>query len=378
MRLALEALERCERLSRPEAWPLWWERYVQSRPDYREKGEVLRLKMNQAGQDIHALLLWVEGMAEEASKSEAVELLGRVFEENFECVQDGAVEKRRAQPSGAVQNPHDPQAQWSTKDTKQWVGYKAQVAETVEQSPRAKGEPTKSVITAIVTQEARASDKAALPKVEQALEEAGEPMPSVIYVDAGYTSGAELARALEEGRELRGPVQPGPIKDGRSSSEAFDVNIEKRSALCPTGHRSTNCSRLENGKTGDAAYRFEWKGSLCKPCDRRRQCLGKEQKHRTLVVGERHDLIQDRRREQTTEQFAKDMRHRNGIEGTISELCRGYGLRRSLYRGIEKTRLQNSMIGAACNIKRWWRRVTWEQKEAAKRVAPEEMATALA
>ena len=379
MRLALEALERCERVSRPESWPLWWERYVESKPEYREKAEVLRLKMKQAGADIHEVLVWVESLGTGAPKSEAVELLKRVFEENFEYAHGGAVEKRRAQPPGAVCNPHDPQAQWSAKDTakrKEWVGYKAQVAETVEERPRKKGEPTRAVITAIVTQEAIASDKAALPVVEQALEKVGEPKPKVMYADAGYTSGGELARAREEGRELRGPVAPPPTRDGRYSSEAFDVNIGNRSAVCPAGQASTNCSRLKNGKTGEVTYRFEWNRSLCEPCERRNQCLGKGQRHRTLVVGERHELIQSRRREQTTEEFARDMRHRNGIEGTISELCRGYRLRRCLYRGIERTRLQNNMVAAACNIKRWWRRVRWEQREAAKAVMNAEIATA--
>jgi len=379
MRLALLALERGEQLSRPETWPLWWERYVESKPDYRDKGDVLRLKMNQAGADIHEVLLWMKRLGKEAPQSEELHLLRRVFEENFECAQGGTVQKRRAQPSGAVQNPHDPQAQWSAKGTtkrKEWVGYKAQVAETVEEHPRAKGEPTKAVITTMVTQDAIASDKAALPVVEQALEKVGEPKPKVMYVDAGYTSGAELERAREEGRELRGPVQPAPTKDGRYCSEDFDVSIERKSVVCPAGRRSTNCSRLENGKTGAVTYRFEWNRGLCDPCDRRGQCLGKEQRHRTLLVGEHHDLIQSRRQEQKTKEFAQDMRHRNGIEGTISELCRGYHLRRCRYRGIEKTRLQNSMIGAACNIKRWWRRVAWEQREAELRVTNTEFAAA--
>jgi hypothetical protein len=235
MRPALEALEKCEQLSRPDLWSVWWERYVESKQDYRDKEDALRLKMNQAGDDIHKALLWTESLKKEAPKSEEVDLLRRVFGENFECAKDGTIEKRRAQPPGAVCNPHDPQAQWSAKDTarrKEWVGYKAQIVETVEEQPREKGEPTKSVITAIVTQEAIASDKAALPVAEQALEAVEEPKPKVTYADAGYTSGGELARALEEGRELRGPIAPPPTRDKRYSSEAFDVSIEKRSAIC--------------------------------------------------------------------------------------------------------------------------------------------------
>jgi len=369
IRLALEALEREEGIARPGEWPLWWERHVESKPDYKAKAESLRLKMDQAGRDARELLAWVERLPEEIGKTEPLVLLKRVFEENFEVVEGGEVSQRRSQPPRAVHNPHDPEAHWSSKDTikkKEWVGYKAQVVETVEEEPREKGEPTKSVITAVVTQDATASDKAAIPVVEKALEAAGEAKPTVLYTDGGYSSGAELARAEEEGRELRAPVQPAPEKDGRYSAEEFDVSVANRTAKCPAGQEGTNCSRLEDGKTGKVTYRFEWKDSVCQACDKKSECLGKEPGHRRLLVGEHHDHVQERRVEQKTEEFAKDMRHRNAIEGTISELARGYGMRKCRYRGKPRARLQNLLIGAACNVKRWCRRVTWELRAALK------------
>jgi hypothetical protein len=62
-----------------------------------------------------------------------------------------------------------------------------------------------------------------------------------------------------------------------------------------------------------------------------------------------------RRRAQQTEQFKGRMQQRNAIEGTISELARAHGLRRSRYRGFAKVELQNLFIGTACNVKRWLR-----------------------
>lgn len=378
MRLALEALECEEGIARPDGWPMWWERYVESKPDYKAKAEILRLKMSQAGQDARDLLGWVESLPEEVRRVETLSLLKRVFEENFEVVEDGGVSTRRCQAGGSVQNPHDPEAQWSCKKEKgkEWVGYKAQIVETAEECRREKGEPTKNVITAVVGQEATASDKSALPIVEEELEAVGESKPEALYADAGYSSGEELARAKEEGRQLRAPVQPAPAKDGRYSSEAFDVNVEERLVRCPGGKVSTNQSRLEEEKTGKVSYRFEWNNKLCGACELRSRCLGKGQSHKSLVVGEHHDLIQARRKEQKTEAFAEEMHRRNGIEGTISELCRAYGLRRCRYRGRRKTRLQNLMIGAASNIKRWCRRVAWELRKATGRCLKVEMATA--
>jgi len=40
-------------------------------------------------------------------------------------------------------------------------------------------------------------------------------------------------------------------------------------------------------------------------------------------------------------------------------------LRRARSRGLAKVRLQNYLIGAACNIKRWLRRQIWMLEQAA-------------
>ena len=58
------------------------------------------------------------------------------------------------------------------------------------------------------------------------------------------------------------------------------------------------------------------------------------------------------------------MHQRNAIEGTSSELTRGHGMRRSRYRGFGKVELQNLLIGAACNVKRWLRCLRGEAKHA--------------
>jgi hypothetical protein len=67
-----------------------------------------------------------------------------------------------------------------------------------------------------------------------------------------------------------------------------------------------------------------------------------------------------------TTAFKERMKQRNAIEGTHSELARGHGARQARYRGLKKVSLQNYFIGAACNVKRWIRRLSWEmQREVA-------------
>jgi transposase len=47
---------------------------------------------------------------------------------------------------------------------------------------------------------------------------------------------------------------------------------------------------------------------------------------------------------------------RAGIEGTLSQGVRGFGMRRSRYVGLAKTHLQHVFIATAMNL---WRIVTW-------------------
>lgn len=298
---------------------------------------------------------------------DAFVLLQRVFLENYTLGTGGDLAKRHAQPPGAVRNPHEPEAQWCTKSTtrdKDWIGYKAQVAETVHEQPRAAGEPTASFLTSVVTQNAIGSDKAGMIEVSDQQRDQGLDVPSALYVDGAYVSSEALKAARDEGRELRGPAPASPDRGKVFTVEAFDVHVEERYSLCPAAQRSSNCSRLEEQSTGKVVFRIEWSKTVCGACPLRPQCVNVGQDHRTFVVGELHSLLQDRRREMQTEAFKQEMHRRNAIEGTQSELVRGYGMRQARYRGLAKVRLQNYLIGAACNIRRLYRRLTWEADQA--------------
>jgi transposase len=371
LRLALLELETsAAAFGKPAWWSVLRERYVESRFDYRSEEATLRAKLQQAGADLLGLWDWVQKLSDATiARGAKTQLLGRALAEHFEVVEGGAVTPRKAPVTGALSNPHDPDAQYSAKghgrQKKEVVGYKTQVAETVPDQKRAKGEPTVAFLTAVETQPAAASDEAGHVQVEAAQAQMGQEQASGWYVDGAYVSAEKLAQMQAEGRTLIGPAQPAPKKDGRYSTEDFDVHVTERRAVCPAGKENTQCSRLEEEKSGKVSYRFEW-STHCHECPLRAQCLGKDQRHRTLVVGEHHEWLQARRREQTTEAFAAEKNKRNAVEGTQSEMVRGHGARAARYRGLPKMRLQNYFIGAACNAKRWIRRLQWEMKQAAR------------
>jgi Transposase DDE domain/Transposase domain (DUF772) len=374
LRLALEELAPAlGDLQRPDFWTLLWERYVESKLDYKSSEAVLKQKQVQVGEDSLRLLRWLEPLPVLLRCGRQVELLRRVFEEHYTVQENNEVTPVKEHAAGVVQNPHDPEAQWSAKGQgkarKDWVGYKVQVAESIGAEPTGKNEPERNFLTSLVTQSAIESDDAGLPASLEAQSQSNLGAPSELYVDGAYVSAANLAQAQKEGRELVGPAQPSPSrKDACYRTEDFDVNVETRQAICPAGKENTQCSRLEEKESGKASYRFEW-STHCHGCSLRAQCVGAGQKHRTLVVGEHHTALQNRRREQTTETFRERMHLRNGIEGAQSELVRGHGLRRARYRGKAKLNLQMQFIGAACNVKRWLRVLAWEAKMAMEAAA---------
>jgi hypothetical protein len=233
-------------------------------------------------------------------------------------------------------------------------------AETVQEQPRQAGEPTASFITAMATQNASESDKAGMAQVFNEEAEMGLELPASLHVDGAYISSEGLQNAHVEGRELHGPAPASPDRGKVFPVDSFDVHMQERYAICPAAERSSNWSRLENKQTGKVDCRIEWSNAVCGACALRDRCVSAGQSHRTMVVGELHAFLQARRLEMKTPAFKLDMHRRNAIEGTQSELIRGYGMRQARYRGKAKVRLQNYLIGAACNIRRLFRRLAWE------------------
>jgi len=359
IRLFLEMLERRQRLGEVPEGQLLRERYVDSEIPYHKLcKEALAEKFRQAGEDMRALLEWVQPQEVLVLQDQA-KLLQRVFAEQFEITPTGP-SVRPQEDSGTVQNPHDPEAQWAAKDQKKttaWVGYKAQIAETVgpaETGAKPKGEPTSQFITEVTTTEAIASDLDGRVRLERQQEQHGLGRADELYVDSAYVTDDTLVQAHEEGRPLLGPARPsGKPRDQRFPVEQFEISIAARRAICPAGRVSTQCSRLENQQTGQVDYRFEW-SYHCDTCPLQSQCTKAGHGRRAVVVSQYHDHLQARRRAMQTEAFQQQMHQRNAIEGTISEFARNGG-RRTRYRGLAKTSLANYFHGAAINVRRWIR-----------------------
>jgi transposase len=353
LRLALEDLEhQVGQNKRPEFWGRLWKFYVESHLDWRLSKTEQANRHRQCGRDMRELVKWIDAENPKLAEREAVKLLRRVFDEQFEVV-EGKLELSTQRPSRAVQNPHDPDAHYADKRTKQWTGYKVHVAETVDPEVpiKEKGEPAEHFITEMFTTEAAQDEMAGLTEVLKREQQHHEIAPQAIYSDGGYVTEHTLTQAEQNGIELLGPTRPNPHK-GPYNTDAFQVDVDKRQAICPQGKLSTQCSCIKDSYMGTEYYRIEW-GNQCDSCPVQKQCTRSKGGRRTLVVGLRHDLVQQRRKEMTEAGFSKSMHPRNGIEGTHSELVRGHAMRRTKYRGLSRVGLSHYFMGAACNVKRY-------------------------
>jgi len=344
---------------RPEFWERLWSLYVQSEVGWRLSKAERDSRYRQCGQDMKEILEWIDKNDAKLSEMESIKLLRRVFGEQFEVI-DATVQSRRTRPSRSVQNPHDPDAHYADKGTKQWIGYKVHVVESVEpeQPAKVKAEPGEHFITEIVTTEAAENEKTGLAEALKRQQEQHEISPRAIYADAGYVTESTLAQAEQYAMELLGPTRPDPHK-GPYNADGFKVDVENQQAICPQGKTSTQCSHIRDSDKGSEYYRLEW-GSQCDSCPIQKQCTRAKSGRRILVVGLRHDLVEKRRKEMKQAEFSRSMYPRHGIEGTHSELVRGHGLRRTKYRGFNRVSLSHYLMGAACNVKRYLRRLAFQ------------------
>ena len=65
---------------------------------------------------------------------------------------------------------------------------------------------------------------------------------------------------------------------------------------------------------------------------------------------EQYQALQAARQRQATETFKTAYAARAGIEGTLSQGIRAFGLRQARYRGLEKVHLQHLLTATALNL----------------------------
>jgi transposase len=312
------------------------------RSDYRMSEAEMQTLLRRTGADGWWLLQQLARAPQNLRDLGEVQTLRTVWQQQFEVDEDDHYQGPRKSMKGSelIQNPHDPEVQYSEKRGKGWKGYRAQVSETAE----AKGDI--NFITDVAVTKAQLQDVSALPEIQARL--AGRNLtPNEQVVDQAYVSTQMLAMSDEQGIRLVGPLPTQPTT-GLFQIPDFQIDLEQRVAICPAGCRSQSAilsKRVDRG----LEYVFAF-GKQCATCSLRQRCTT-ARNGRTLRYHSQHCFLENRQAEMQTEAFWEEMKARPPIEGTLSQLVRQGG-RRARYRGLRRVNLQWILTAMAVNLKR--------------------------
>ncbi len=247
-------------------------------------------------------------------------------------------------------SPYDPEAHFSDKRSVTWTGYQVHLTETYE-------EDAAHLIVPAETCHSMVPDVARTAGIHHKLSEK-QLLPAEHIIEAGYHDAALLVSSAQPyGMALIGPVRgnaswQAPANQGYDLTH-FQIHWDEQRVICPPGKVSTKWRPGEDA-FGNPIIALKFSRSDGKPCPVRSLCTRGETAPRHIVLHprEQHDALQAARERITSAEGKAPYKVRAGVEGTLSQGIRAFGLRRTRYRGLAKTSLQHVATAAAMNIKR--------------------------
>jgi len=234
------------------------------------------------------------------------------------------------------------------------VGYKVHLTETCDDDlPR--------LITNVATSSAPTADGDLTPTIHRALADK-DLLPDRHIVDTGYLDAALLVSSARDfGVDLYGPTR----QDYRwqacaghgFAASAFTIDWEAKTATCPQGRTSISWIPAID-RRDNAVIKIKFSTKDCRHCASRLQCLQSPQQRnprRLITVRAQTEYLAlhaAREREASAAGFKDEYARRAGIEGTMSQGTRAFGLRQCRYIGQAKTHLQHVLTAAAINFVR--------------------------
>jgi transposase len=347
----------------------WYERYGKRIEDVRlprDKAD-REAYAQMVGEDGFYFLEAVEGAEapKEVRKLPILESLRQTWQRHYERTGEGALtaeggakrcvrfKANRELPPAAesIESPYDADARYRHKRDMSWTGYMVHVSETCE--------PTAPhLLTHVHTTPASVHEAQCTIPIQQALLDKALP-PREHFVDAAYISADLLVHSRDEQDiTLRGPTRPSQGWQmqvaGAYTFEQFTVDWEQQQARCPQGKASVSWAERV-GPAGHPFIQVRFSTQDCGTCAQRALCThAKPPQARTLKLHPRpqSEALQAAQAWYAGDEGQRQYGRRAGVEGTLSQGVRAYGLRRTRYRGLPKTHVQHVATAAAINIDR--------------------------
>jgi transposase len=328
----------------------WYERYAHRIEEYRlPKAQAKRTAVVETiGADGYALLEAIDTLPELNCLHHvpAVEILRRVWVQQFELI-DGKPHFRSNEalppPPKMICSPYDSEATYGRKLTTWWVGYKVHLTESCDE-----GAP--HLITHVETSRAGNGDVDVTPVIHHALKEK-DLLPAEHLTDTNYAEAKQFVQSRQQyGIDLIAPTRADHKWQGFDAS-SFQSDWQKQKVRCPAGQESLSWTPAVD-RYDNQVIKIKFSMKDCKPCPLKAHCTKAPRRTISVRVQQHHEALQQARARQKDAAFWEKYRARSGIEGTISQGVRAFGMRRSRYRGMEKTHLQHLIIATAINLVR--------------------------
>jgi transposase len=249
-----------------------------------------------------------------------------------------------------IESPYDLEARYRSRADTAWTGYMVHFSETCDDDQC-------HLMTHVVTTPATIHEIDCTAPIHQALIDK-ELAPQEHFVDSAYVDAQLLVSSPKQGITLVGPARPNGSWQSRKHDafalSQFQVDWQHQQAICPQGKRSTSWVESVD-HTGSRYIKVRFYPQDCANCPVRSQCTKVKPggvRSLKLKPQEEYEALKAARAVHATEAWQQRYKRRAGIEGTISQAVRAFGLRQTRYRGLAKTHLQNLAIAAAMNLDR--------------------------
>jgi len=342
----------------------WYERYGRRIEDYRlpKSQEKRAAYAKQVGEDGFQLLdlLAEENAPKEAASLQEVNTLRLMWDRHYSRDKDnedgnspGQVRfknnRELSRAAEAIESPYDTDARYRSRYSTNWTGYMVHITETCE-------DDDVHLITHVETTEATVHEAKKTESIHLALVEKGLP-PGEHLVDSAYIDAELLVDSRQQHQiDLIGPGRLNNSWQSRTEGaydlEQFEIDWDKQVVYCPQGKQSGNWKDgFDN--TGAPLIYVQFSSKDCQPCSVRQLCTrSKRRRGMGFRPREQYEALQEARQRLESEEGGQLYNRRAGIEGTISQGVRAFGMRQARYRGLAKTHIQHIATAAAINLER--------------------------
>ena len=335
---------------------------TKGKKEFKMTAEEKRKTLNQVVNDA-LKVIWVMELAleqgelnlkpkDERQITEAIDDIRKIFQDYIEEIphkangENGGSETgpekaeikygaRKKKEKDRIVSTVDRDARWGAKsDEKIFHGYKAHSTMT-----------DGGFVTNIEVTSGNVTDDTMAVPLAKDQKEQHDLKPEKMRGDGAYGTIDNRREFEEMGIQLVAPEKTSHNK-GEFPKKRFNFDEANWSVTCPAGKKTTKSYYNKAARSNI----FHFDKNQCGPCPYRKKCT--KGAFRTVSIHEDLAIQKEAMDYNATDDYKGDMKMRAHIEPKQAEMKRFHGLKRAIYRGLERVRIQAIYTAIVVNLKR--------------------------